>query len=103
MDFSITYKGFLCKYLGRGVAAGDGVEESKIAKAEAALGVRLPIALREYYRLLGVPLSGIAEADPIVWQRNNTPSVEWYSEEKSFSFFMASMFDWYKSENFWDN
>jgi hypothetical protein len=35
------------------------------------------------------------EHDPIVWQRNNTPPQEWYSEDKRFTRFLASMFDWY--------
>ena len=32
--------------------------------------------------------------DPTVWQRNNTPPHAWYSEEKPFTWFLASMFDW---------
>ena len=35
------------------------------------------------------------EDDPIVWQRNNTPPHAWFSEEKPFTRFLASMFDWY--------
>ena len=30
-----------------------------------------------------------------VWQRNNTPPHEWHSEDKPFTRFLASMFDWY--------
>jgi hypothetical protein len=33
--------------------------------------------------------------DPTVWQRNNTPPHAWYSEDKPFTRFLASMFDWY--------
>ena len=35
------------------------------------------------------------EDDPIVWQRNNTPPHAWYSEDKPFTRFLTSMFDWY--------
>jgi hypothetical protein len=35
------------------------------------------------------------EDDPTVWQRNNTPPQAWYSEEKPFTQFLISMFDWY--------
>jgi len=46
----------------------------------------------------GIKRADLGEADPVVWQRNNTPPEEWYSEEKSFTELMASMFEWYKSE-----
>jgi hypothetical protein len=35
------------------------------------------------------------EDDPTVWQRNNTPPHAWFSEEKPFTRFLASVFDWY--------
>ena len=35
------------------------------------------------------------EDDPTVWQRNNTPPHAWYPEDKPFTRFLASMFDWY--------
>jgi hypothetical protein len=136
VDFSSLYAGFSMKYLGRNVATEDGTEEARIAEAENALQLRLPVALRQYYRLLGqadalntihnffhhvedlriedgclifmdenqsavswgVRLSDMHEEDPIVWQRNNTRLVEWYSEEKPFSALMESMFDWYQKE-----
>ena len=139
MNFIVVYNGFLKKYLEREIEPGDGVEETRIAEAEDRLGFRLPIALREYYHLLGevkelntiqnyfhsveeldieedhlifmeenqsvvswgIPLRDISVEDPVVWQRNNTAPVEWYSEEKPFSALMESMFDWYKSENIW--
>jgi hypothetical protein len=35
------------------------------------------------------------EDDPVVWQRNNTPPQEWYSEDKPFTRSLVSMFAWY--------
>ncbi|MFN7972773.1 MAG: hypothetical protein U0166_10565 [Acidobacteriota bacterium] len=43
----------------------------------------------------GIPLSIIAEEDPVVWQRTNTPPFRWLSEEKTFVAFLESMFTWY--------
>ncbi len=45
----------------------------------------------------GIKLSEIANQNPIVWQRNNTENV-WYSEEKTLTELLSSMFEWY-SEN----
>lgn len=50
----------------------------------------------------GVRISLAAEDDPIIWQRNNTPPVEWFSEEKSFTEFMKDMFDWYRDAGVWN-
>lgn len=43
----------------------------------------------------GIRLEDLEADDPEVWQRNNTPPEAWYSEEKSFTELMTSMFDWY--------
>jgi len=43
----------------------------------------------------GLRLDRITEEDPVVWQRNNTPPVAWYSERKRFVAFLRSMFNWY--------
>jgi hypothetical protein len=44
----------------------------------------------------GIAVSDLDQDDPVVWQRNNTPPEEWFSEEASFLSFMRSMFEWYK-------
>jgi hypothetical protein len=49
----------------------------------------------------GIPLTNVSEADPIVWQRNNTPPVTWYSEEKTWSELLASMYEWYAETGIW--
>ena len=41
-----------------------------------------------------------AQDDPETWQRNNT-SDKWYSEKKSFTELLISMFDWYKELQVW--
>ena len=51
----------------------------------------------------GIKISDLGEPDPIVWQRNNTPPVEWYSEERSFSALMTSMFDYYLESGVWED
>ena len=43
----------------------------------------------------GLRTADCHEDDPTVWQRNNTPPHAWYSEEKPFTRFLTSMFDWY--------
>ena len=43
----------------------------------------------------GFPTSECHQNDPTVWQRNNTPPRAWYSEDKPFTGFLISMFDWY--------
>jgi hypothetical protein len=43
----------------------------------------------------GIPIAQLHERDPIVWQRNNTPPVEWFSEDKGVLDLMSSMWDWY--------
>lgn len=43
----------------------------------------------------GIPLAQLHEPDPIVWQRNNTQPVDWFSEEKGVLELMLSMWDWY--------
>lgn len=49
----------------------------------------------------GIRLTELRNTDPVVWQRNNTPPTEWNSEEKSFTDFLQSMFDWYQDEDVW--
>lgn len=49
----------------------------------------------------GIPLAHIADADPIIWQRNNTPPVAWYPEEKTWSELLESMFAWYLEAGIW--
>jgi hypothetical protein len=43
----------------------------------------------------GVRIDRLEEEDPIVWQRNNTPPITWYSERKRFTAFLRSVFNWY--------
>lgn len=42
----------------------------------------------------GLP-EGSVDVDPIVWQRNNTPPTEWFSEKKPLTRLLAEMFEWY--------
>jgi hypothetical protein len=49
----------------------------------------------------GIRLQDIGAENPIVWQRNNTPPVKWYSEEKSWPELLTSMFEWYDEEGMW--
>ncbi len=49
----------------------------------------------------GIKLEDQSEPDPKVWQRNNTPPEEWFSEEKTFTEFLTSMFDWYEELGVW--
>ncbi len=42
----------------------------------------------------GVKLNFDNNSNPIVWQRNNTEN-RWYSEGKTVSELMESMFEWY--------
>ena len=44
----------------------------------------------------GIPRLSLSASDPIVWQRNNSPRVRWYSEEKTFTAFLRSMLKWYQ-------
>lgn len=41
------------------------------------------------------------QTDPTPWQRNNTPPVAWYSEERSFTALLLSMFEWYAESSVW--
>jgi len=50
----------------------------------------------------GIKKKDLKKADPETWQRNNS-SEEWYSEEKSFTELLTSMFDWYKGLGVWKN
>lgn len=43
----------------------------------------------------GFRLEDLSHLDPVVFQRNNTPPAEWFSEEQSFTAFMEELFDWY--------
>lgn len=43
----------------------------------------------------GIPLASLRDPTPTVWQRNNTPPVEWFSEEKDLLGLLISMWDWY--------
>ncbi|AKU99187.1 hypothetical protein AKJ09_05851 [Labilithrix luteola] len=50
----------------------------------------------------GLRCDDLGQADPTAWQRNNTPPTEWFSEEKSFSDLLQSMFDWYEESGILD-
>jgi hypothetical protein len=50
----------------------------------------------QYVVSWGIAVSDLDQADPVVWQRNNTPPEEWFSEEATFLDFMQRMFEWYK-------
>jgi hypothetical protein len=43
----------------------------------------------------GIPIADLRKPDPIVWQRDNTAPITWYSEEKTWSALLESMFEWY--------
>jgi hypothetical protein len=43
----------------------------------------------------GFRVEDLPEDDPVVWQRNNSPPEEWFSEDLPFSAFLESMFAWY--------
>src|SRR5258708_23142597 len=53
MNYEQIYKAIVKKHLKRGVEKNDGCVEKEIAKAEKGLGVRIPKAIREYYRIVG--------------------------------------------------
>jgi hypothetical protein len=135
MTFESVFRDFARRHLGRDTAGLDGLPAAVIDAAEASLGLRLPQALRAYYRVLGsvevlnrghnrifgpeeltrdegylvfmdenqsVVLWGIRVEDceldePEVWQRNNTPPEEWYSEEKNLTELLDDMFRWYRT------
>ncbi len=44
----------------------------------------------------GLRLDALHAPDPEVWQRNNTPPVEWFSEEQPLSAFLRAMLEWYE-------
>lgn len=44
---------FVARWHGRPLALGDGYRESELRAAEKRLGFRLPVALREWYQLVG--------------------------------------------------
>ena len=48
----------------------------------------------------GIKKEDLTKGDPTSWQRNNSWD-KWYSEEKSFTEFMTSMFDWYEQSGVW--
>ena len=43
----------------------------------------------------GFRVQDLSQDDPVVWQRNNTPPREWFSEDLTFTKFLESMFAWY--------
>jgi hypothetical protein len=50
----------------------------------------------------GIASQDLREPDPVVHQRNNTPPAEWFSEDKAFTAFTLSMFEWYESSGIWN-
>jgi len=50
----------------------------------------------------GIQMADLAQPNPVVWQRNNTPPTEWFSEEKPFTDLMLSMFLWYAETGIWN-
>jgi hypothetical protein len=49
----------------------------------------------------GIPIADLGKPDPVVWQRDNTPPITWYSEEKTWSELLESMFEWYTEAGAW--
>ena len=49
----------------------------------------------------GVRIEDLKSANPIIWQRNNTRPVQWYSEEKNLPELLDSMFSWYSEGGVW--
>lgn len=43
----------------------------------------------------GIAREDLCDEDPVVWQRNNTPPIEWFSEEKRVTAFIESLLEWY--------
>ena len=68
------------RYLGRVLTAEEG----------------LPSAENQSVVCWGFRTTDCDEDDPTVWQRNNTPPHAWYSEDKPFTRFLTSIFDWYR-------
>jgi hypothetical protein len=48
----------------------------------------------------GIKKRDLDKSDPKVWQRNNGAE-RWYSERKTFSELLISMFDWYQGLGVW--
>ena len=48
----------------------------------------------------GIKRKDLSKADPAAWQRNNSAE-KWYSERKSFTQLLISMFDWYQELGVW--
>ena len=109
-------------YLAGDFAAEDGLPLAAVNEAQRRLGMRIPASLAYYYQRAGrcaalntlhhrlyapselrtdggflvfMDENQSVVSWPIVWQQNNTPPQEWYSEDKPFTRFLASMFDWY--------
>ncbi|MFC1406777.1 MULTISPECIES: hypothetical protein [Streptacidiphilus] len=59
-------RAFTAAWTGRGVQDADGVSEAELSTAEDELGVRLPVAVREGYALLGRSLALTCVQDPLV-------------------------------------
>lgn len=49
----------------------------------------------------GIRVRDLRLKNPVVWQRNNTPPIQWYSEEKTVPELLESMFDWYSGSGIW--
>jgi hypothetical protein len=52
-NFYEIYAGLMHRFLGRSLRREDGLNEEEIQKAERLLGLRLPLSMREYYRVVG--------------------------------------------------
>lgn len=53
MDFHERYVEMIRRHLGRDPKKADGLPDSALTKCERRLGVKLPAAMRDYYRLAG--------------------------------------------------
>ena len=49
----------------------------------------------------GIRVKDLGKPDPVVWQRVNAPTEQWFSERKSVTKLFASMLAWYASIGVW--
>ena len=91
MDYAWQLGRLAATYLDRRLGPGDVISERRIASAERRMGLRLPEALRAYYRVAG-------RAVALNKAHNRMLSPE---EKKRFIVFMESMFNWYRTAGVW--
>jgi hypothetical protein len=73
------------------------VHNELLAPSEIGVDAGFLIFMHENQAVVswGFRVEDLSQDDPMVWQRNNTPPEEWFSEDLRFSAFLESMFAWY--------